>query len=197
MIKLAVLVVGLVVIASASLPSIAGGQVFTDPVAFAATLGTISTHDYDSLPHNQTIGTQLSGANYQSTARAWDAQLFGGGGTFHTPVNVAFNFGSEPIDIVFNPQVDGVGFYNTSIFDAERATFYDSNGGILFQGDLPDGTVNFLGFISGAKIARVSVVGIAPTNGTIFIDTLMFGNAGLVSVEHRTWGVVKSLFQDR
>jgi len=156
--------------------------------------GTPSVHNYDALGHNTTLTNQLPGATYGSTARAWDAQSQGGGGTYHTPINVALNFGANPIVIQFSTPVDGVGFFNTSLFDAEQATFFDAANNILFQANLAMSPVNFTGYISTTvKIAKVSVVGIAPTNGTIFIDTLTFGNLAPVATSPSSWSRIKSL----
>ena len=83
--------------------------------------------------------------------------------------------GSAPITFVFDAPVDGVGFYNPSIVDRERVTLFDENDVELFTGELSENSVNFLGFLSDIPIASGSVVGIAPTNGTIFIDTFTFG----------------------
>jgi hypothetical protein len=95
-----------------------------------------------------------------------------------TSPNVLLNFNSDPISFLFDSPVDGVGFFNTSLADREQVTLFDGLGGILFQGDLLEGSVNFLGFVSDTPIARGEVVGISPTNGTIFIDNFSFGSVG-------------------
>ena len=172
-------------------------QTFTTEASFRTALGATPTaHTFDALAHNTTVTTQLAGANYQGTARAWDAQSQGGGGTYQTPINVLLNFGAAPIEFLLVPPVDGVGFYNTSIFDAERVSFFDSANNLLFQADLPAPTVNFRGYIGDVKIAKVSVVGIPPTNGTIFIDTVLFGNlAPVTPTERHSWSRIKQLFR--
>lgn len=171
-------------------------QTFTSEAAFLAALGgTPTVHDYDALAHNLTLTTQLTGVSYQSTVRAWNAATQGGGGTYHTAVMVGFNFGSAAMDFLMTPPVDGVGLYNTSIHDAERVTFYDAANNQLFQADLPSASVNFRGYIGDVKIARVTVIGIPPTNGTIFIDTLTFGDLGQATPTRRSsWGRIKDLY---
>ncbi len=172
-------------------------QTFTTEAAFRTALGiTPSVHNFDSFAHNTTMTTQLAGVNYQSTARAWDALSQGGGGTYQTPINVLLNFGAAPINFLLTPPVDGVGFYNTSIFDAERVSFFDSSNNLLFQADLPAPVVNFRAYIGDVKIARVSVVGIPPTNGTIFIDTVIFGNVDPTTPTLRSsWSKIKQLYR--
>lgn len=181
----------------AALSSAHAAQTFTTEAAFRGALGGApAVHTFDALTHNTTVTVQLAGANYQGTARAWDAQSQGGGGTFQTPINVLLNFGAAPIEFLLTPPVDGVGFYNTSIFDAERVSFFDNANNLLFQADLPAPTVNFRGYIGDVKIAKVSVVGIPPTNGTIFIDTVIFGNlTPVTSNERHSWSRIKQLYR--
>lgn len=157
----------------------ASAQVYTDQTAFLAALtGGSTTYDFDQFTQSTLMTNQLPGVNFGGTATIYDEQHFPSGGAFHSPPNVLLNFPPpNPIVISFNPPVDGVGFFNTSISDREQVTIFDTLGVPIFVGQLPEGSVNFFGYVSATKIGSISVVGIPPqTFGTIFIDDLSFGN---------------------
>jgi hypothetical protein len=158
-------------------PGIAsGGTSFADEATFLAALsGGVSRIEFDGLTHLETVSAQFNGVDFASSGRAWAEQANPSGGAWKSPPNVLLNFGADPIIFSFDPAVDGVGFYNTSIADRQEVTLFDSGGQVLFVGELSQGSVNFLGFVSEIPIASGSVVGIEPTNGTIFIDDFIFG----------------------
>jgi hypothetical protein len=169
----------------AALTTAAQAQSFTSEPEFIAAAGghcAAARYTFDGIPHGTVMTTQMRGVNFGGTVRAWDALHNGGGGTFESSPNVLFNFGTAPMSFEFDTAVQGVGFYNTSLADREQATFFDAAGNTLFVGTLPEATVNFLGFVAApfpptSFIKRVSVVGIPPSNGTIFIDSLVFAAA--------------------
>ena len=157
-------------------PGIAsGGTSFTDEAAFLVALpGAATRINFDGLTNLDTVADQFDGVDFASSGRIYAEQTFPSGGSWKSPPNVLLNFGADPIIFSFEPAVGGVGFYNTSIADREEVTLFDSGGQVLFVGELPSSSVNFLGFVSEIPIASGSVVGIAPTNGTIFIDDFIF-----------------------
>ena len=151
---------------------------FTDQSAFLAALtGGSTTYNFDSLPHFTSVTTQFSGVNFAGSAVIYNEQNNPSGGAFHTAPNVLLNSTPpNPITFTFATPVDGVGFFNTSIGDREEVTLFGAGGAVLFTGQLSEGTVNFLGYVSDQPILSGSVVGIPPqTFGTIFIDTFSFG----------------------
>jgi hypothetical protein len=154
-------------------------QVFTDHAAFQASLGNISIQDFDGFAHGTVMPATLPGLRFLGRRPSiYGEQTFPSGGAWHTAPNVLFNSPPDPITIVFEPPVHGAGFFNTSIADRERLDLCACDGSPLFTGELAQGAVNFLGFVSARPIAFLRVTPIAPTNGTIFIDTLTFGFNG-------------------
>ena len=164
---------------AAAVPAITRAGIIADEGSFLAALTAGSTtHDFDSLDHGTVISNELAGVDFEGTGVIYDEASFPSGGATHSPPKVLLNQSPPaPIMFVFDSPVDGVGFYNTSIADRERLTLFDAQGGTLFQGELPEGSVNFLGFVSSTPIAAGSIVGIPPqTLGTIFIDDFSFGS---------------------
>ena len=136
---------------------------------------------FDNLAHGTIVGEQGSGTlwvSFLETGRVWNEQDNPSGGSWKSPPNVLWNWNPPgPIKFCFRRPVDGVGFYNASIADRERVKLFDKDGQMLFEGQLSENSVNFLGYITdGNPIARGEVVGIPPeTFGTIFIDDFSFG----------------------
>ena len=59
--------------------------------------------------------------------------------------------------------------------DRVRLTLFDSQDAVIFQGELPETHINFLGYIADAPtIARGQAVGISPSNGFIFVDNFSY-----------------------
>ncbi len=151
---------------------------YTNQTDFLTALsGGSTTFDFDSIPHNTILTTQFSGVNFNGSATIYNERDFPSGGSFQSPPNVLLNTTPpDPITFRFDTTVSGVGFFNVSIADRLRLTLFGTAGETLFVGELPEASVNFLGFISDRPILSGSVVGIAPqTFGTIFIDDFSFG----------------------
>ena len=156
----------------------AAGITFTDQSAFLSALtGGATTYDFDSLPDFTPVTTQFSGVSFGGSAIIYAEQTHPSGGAFHTAPNVLLNSTPpNPITFTFSTPVDGIGFFNTSIQDREQLTLFGFGGAVLFTGELSEGSVNYLGYVSDQPIFSGSVVGIPPqTFGTIFIDTFSFG----------------------
>jgi hypothetical protein len=154
---------------------------FTDQSAFLQALGSSAlTCTFDEFTHLQPLTSQLPGVAF-SNATVYDEEHFPSNGSFQTPPNVLMNadwYAAGPIAFSFDPPVRGVGFFNTSIVDRERLVLFGALGDTLFAGDVPGGSVNFLGFVSDAPICSGTVRSRPPTNGTIFIDDFSFGPLG-------------------
>ncbi len=163
-----------------------GNQVFTSERDFLNALGSAATTiDFDDLPDRTVVNSQYAGLTF-SNASVWDWTVDPSGGSNVTPPNNLFNtdllFGGV-IGFVFDQLVHGVGVYNTSppATDRVRMTLFDSQDSIIFQGELPETEVNFLGYIGdAASIARGEAVGIPPTNGFIFLDNFSYGVTAIV-----------------
>ena len=152
------------------------GTSYTDESTFlAAVIATPTVIEFDSLAHLEVVDTQFPGVEFGSTGQVYDEASNPSGGAVFSAPNVLLNFSPAPIDFTFDPPVGAVGFYNTSIADREEVTLRDAQGSVIFTGELPEDSVNFLGFVSDTPIASGSVVGIPPqTFGTIFIDHFVF-----------------------
>jgi hypothetical protein len=154
-------------------------SVYTDQQAFLSALGgAVTTYHFDEFQHLQAITNQLPGLTF-ANAVAYDEVNHPSQGSTQSRPNVLVNadgLGGRPITFSFAHPVRGVGFFNTSIHDRERVTFESERCGVIYTGELSDRSVNFLGVISSEPIASGQVVGVAPTNGSIFIDDFSFGN---------------------
>ena len=166
-----------VVVFVLAMTSVAHAQLYTDEAAFLAALnGPATTLDFDDMPALTLLDEQYAGVDFDDTGVLYDEVNNPSGGDVFSAPNVLLNSAPPlPIVFTFDAPMRAVGFYNTSIADREEVTMFDEGGGVVFVGQLPEGPVNFLGYVSATPIARVSVVGIPPqTFGTIFIDQLTF-----------------------
>jgi|CXWL01.1.fsa_nt_gi hypothetical protein len=151
---------------------------YTNETTFKSDLGAFVTHTFDVgfpvvsgfPPPGTTLDTQIPGLVFSNAV----VRVGNAGGTFHTASNVVLNTDLvNPIVITFLTPVKGVGLFNTSLVDRERFSIYDGSDTLLGNMDLSENVVNFGGFISDtANITRARIVGIPPTNGSIYIDTL-------------------------
>jgi len=154
--------------------------VYTDEALFKADLTSFVTHDFDSFlglggVAGTPLDTEIPGLDFDNAV----VSLGDSGGTFNSPPNVVLNadvnFGG-PIVIHLTTPAFAVGLFNTSLVDRERFDIYDGANNLIGSMELPEAIVNFGGFISDVPIARAEIVGIAPTNGSIYIDDLTIGN---------------------
>lgn len=154
---------------------------FTDESAFKAGLKTSATFDFDSFNGGSptvvltgdVLDKQIVGLDFDNAV----VSLGQFGGTFRSGPNVVLNGNLvSPIVIRFSVPVQGVGLFNTSLADAERLEVFDAQDNLLGSVDLPDKVVTFGGVIvSDGVIAKAMVMGVPPTNGSIFIDDLTIG----------------------
>jgi len=157
------------------------GTAFTDEAAFLTALGSqATTLDFDDLPDRTVVTNQYSGVTF-GNAGIWNWSNNTANGGNVTPPNNLYNIdglNGEAIEFVFDVPVTAVGLYNSSpgvLTDRVQMTLFDGQNAILFQGDLPETDINFLGYIaSSPTIARGEAVGIPPTNGFIFLDNFTF-----------------------
>ncbi|GAX59379.1 outer membrane protein HofH [Candidatus Scalindua japonica] len=156
---------------------------YTNETVFKNALSSFTTHNFDSFTLNdgtlfgqpyENLDQQISGIDFDN------AVVFpgGSGGTSNSAPNVVLNADlslDSPIVFTFDTPVLAVGLFNTSLVDRERFDIFDESDNLLASIELPDLVVNFGGFISNVGIARGEVVGINPTNGSIYIDDLTVG----------------------
>ncbi len=153
---------------------------YTDEALFLAALTSFVTHDFDSfqgLPgaSGTPLDTEIPGLDFDNAI----VSLGDFGGTSNSPPNVVLNgdvFGGNPIVVHLTTPAFAIGLFNTSLIDRERFDIFDGNGDPLGSLELPESVVNFGGFISDVPIVRAEIVGIPPTNGSIYIDDLTIGN---------------------
>jgi len=187
---LTVLATGLFAFSICSASNVIASTVFTDQTAFLNALeGGGTTLNFDALDHGTIVTNQFEGIDFQGSAQIYDEENNPSGGAFHTAPNVLLNTNRyEPITFTFNTPVDAVGFFNTSIVDREQVTLYDTQRIEIFSDILTESSVNFLGYLSDVPIASGEVIGIVPeTYGTIFIDTLSYGNETVVPLPGAFW----------
>ncbi|BBM85757.1 PEP-CTERM sorting domain-containing protein [Candidatus Uabimicrobium amorphum] len=147
---------------------------FTDQATFLSNLNSFETHNFDNFAANpfnsgSPLTNEIPGITFENAR----VTIGGNGGTSQSPPNVLVNADLvNPIVINFDNAVNGVGLFNTSLGDAERFEVFDAQNNLLGSLDLPDQVINFGGFISDEGIKRAVITPIAPTNGSIFIDTL-------------------------
>lgn len=168
---------GLVAVMLANQQNVTAAQIFTDESAFKSSLSSFTTYNFDSFDSGSGFGQgtildkQIPGLDFDNAV----INLGAFGGTFRSPSNVILNqntAGGNPIVINFLNPVFGVGLFNTSLVDRERFDIFDVNDNLLGSIELPESIVNFGGFITDVPIARAEIVGIYPTNGSIYIDDL-------------------------